>query len=104
MAEADGILTAVGSRTSHAAVVARHLNKACIVGCTAIGIEPTLRRVWIGNRWFEEGDFLALDGSDGRIYADRVEAVRRRPVELLATVAAWHAEATSEAEGFQRPG
>jgi len=93
MAVADGILTAVGSRTSHAAVVARHLNKVCIVGCAAVGIGPTPRRFRIGDRWFEEGDFLALDGSDGRIYAGRLEVVRRRPVELLATVDAWRAAA-----------
>lgn len=98
MAVADGILTAVGSRTSHAAVVARHLNKVCIVGCAAVGIEPPLRRLRIANRWFEEGDFLAVDGGDGRIYAGRVEVVRRRPVELLATVDAWRAEAAGEAE------
>jgi pyruvate,orthophosphate dikinase len=97
MAVADGILTTVGSRTSHAAVVARDLNKVCVVGCTAVGIEPTLRRVRVGDRWFEEGDFLTLDGSDGRIYAGRIEVVDRRPLALLAMVDAWRAEAASEA-------
>jgi pyruvate,orthophosphate dikinase len=98
MAVADGILTAVGSRTSHAAVVARHLNKVCIVGCAAIAIEPMARRLRVGDRWFEEGDFLALDGSDGRIYAGRVDVVRRRPTELLATVDAWRAETARDAQ------
>jgi pyruvate, orthophosphate dikinase len=96
MAVAAGILTGVGSRTSHAAVVARQLNKVCIVGCAAVGIEATPRRMRIGERAIEEGDVLALDGNDGRIYAGQVEVVERRPVELLATVNAWRAEAASE--------
>jgi pyruvate,orthophosphate dikinase len=97
MAVADGILTAVGSRTSHAAVVARHLDKVCVVGCGEIRVEPSERRVRIGERWLEEGEFLALDGSDGRIYAGRLEVIDRRPVELLATVEAWRVEAAGEA-------
>ena len=96
MAVAAGILTGVGSRTSHAAVVARQLNKVCIVGCAAVGIEATPRRMRIGERAIEEGDVLALDGNDGRIYAGQVEVVERRPVELLATVNAWRGEAASE--------
>jgi pyruvate,orthophosphate dikinase len=97
MAVADGILTAVGSRTSHAAVVARHLNKVCVVGCADIRVEPEQHRLRIGARWFEEGEFLALDGSDGRVYAGRLEVVDRRPVELLATVDAWREEAAGQA-------
>jgi pyruvate,orthophosphate dikinase len=108
MAVADGILTMVGSRTSHAAVVARDLSKVCIVGCAAVSIEPTRRRFRIGNREFGEGDVLTLDGNDGRIYAGRIEVVRRRPLDLLATVDAWRAEAqtvaASEAAGTPNAG
>ena len=50
----------------------------------------------IGERVIEEGDVPALDGNDGRTYAGQVEVVERRPVELLATVNAWRAEAASE--------
>jgi pyruvate,orthophosphate dikinase len=92
MAVADGILTTIGSRTSHAAVVARQLNKVCIVGCAAIQVELPGRRLRIGNRRFDEGDYLTLDGSDGRVYDGRIEVVVRRPDELLATVDAWRAE------------
>ena len=96
MAVANGILTAIGSRTSHAAVVARHLDKVCVVGCSAICIEAAPRRIHIGAQRIDEGDVLALDGNDGRVYVGRVEVIERRPIELLATVAAWRAESAGE--------
>ncbi|TCP53335.1 pyruvate,phosphate dikinase [Tumebacillus sp. BK434] len=70
MTEAQGILTAFGGTTSHAAVTALPLGKPCIVGCSAVTIDLTARTVEIGGRTFVEGDVLTLDGSTGKVYAD----------------------------------
>jgi pyruvate,orthophosphate dikinase len=87
MAHAAGILTALGGRTSHAAVVARQLGKVCLVGCSALSFAP-LR---IGGRDFAEGDWLTLDGNEGVVHAGRLEVVQERPARELATIAGWRA-------------
>jgi pyruvate,orthophosphate dikinase len=81
---AAGILTARGGRTSHAAVIARQLGKACIVGCESLGIEPGERTCTIAGRVLREGDTLGLDASTGAIYAGELRVARTRPTELLA--------------------
>ena len=88
MAESQGILTMLGGRTSHAAVVARQLNKVCIVGCRDLVMEQN-RRCRIGNQTFSEGDFLSLDGHTGEIYAGQMDVVATRPNELLAVIKRW---------------
>ena len=84
-----GILTALGGRTSHAAVVARQLGKVCLVGCRELVVDPQARRCRIGSHDLAEGDWLCLDGNDGRIHAGRPEVVRRRPDDLLQQVEKW---------------
>jgi pyruvate,orthophosphate dikinase len=84
-----GILTAVGGRTSHAAVVARQLGKVCLVGCSDLAIDMTARRCRIGSRALAEGDWLCLDGNEGRVLAGRPELVARRPTEWLQRVESW---------------
>lgn len=81
---ASGLLTSRGARTSHAAVVARQLGKVCLVGCSALEIDPTTRRVRLGGREFDEGDVLTLDGHSGAVYAGAMERGRRAPEALLA--------------------
>jgi pyruvate,orthophosphate dikinase len=80
---ATGILTARGGRTSHAAVVARQLGKACIVGCESLTIEPGERTCSIAGRVLREGDILGLDASSGAIYAGELRVARTHPTELL---------------------
>jgi len=89
MAKAAGILTALGGRTSHAAVVARQLGKVCLVGCADLLIDPPGRTCRIGRHDFAEGDWLTLDGDQGAIYAGRLEVVVERPEAALARVAGW---------------
>ena len=89
MAKVDGILTAAGGRTSHAAVVARQLGKVCLVGCRALTIDLVGRRCAIGGRAFREGDFISLDGNDGSIYADRLSVTSERPERELAAISRW---------------
>jgi pyruvate,orthophosphate dikinase len=97
IAVADGLLTASGGRTSHAAVVARQLDKVCVVGCDALSIDASHRRCRLGDVELAEGDVISLDGSNGAVYAGNVPVVRETPQALLQRVAAWRAAAGSSA-------
>jgi len=72
MAVAQGILTARGGMTSHAAVVARGMGKCCVAGCEAIRVEEKERKFTVNGRVFKEGDFITLDGSTGRVIEGKV--------------------------------
>ena len=89
MAKAQGILTSVGSRTSHGAVVARQLGKVCLIGCPTLSIDLQGRTCQIGGQTFAEGDFISLDGNDGAVYPGRLEIVAERPERELAIIAGW---------------
>ena len=68
MRAANGILTARGGMTSHAALVARGWGKSCIVGCSAVHIDMEKGEVKIGEKTFHEGDMLSLNGTMGAVY------------------------------------
>ena len=72
MRAADGILTARGGMTSHAALVARGWGKCCIVGCDAVKIDLDKGIVKIGDKQFKEGDIISLNGSKGWTYEEPV--------------------------------
>ena len=88
---AAGLLTGRGGRTSHAAVVARQLNKVCIVGCRELAIPASGRGCRLGDRWFTEGDCLSLDGYSGTVYEGNLEAVVEKPTQYLREVERWKA-------------
>ncbi|SIR76374.1 pyruvate, phosphate dikinase [Williamsia sterculiae] len=67
MIAADGIVTATGGSTSHAAVVARALGTTCIVGCAALQIDPSMGTMTVGDRTWKSGDTVSLDGSTGEV-------------------------------------
>lgn len=73
MAVAEGILTARGGMTSHAAVVARGMGKCCVSGAGALNIDYKKRTVEVGGKVFNEGDFLSINGTTGEIYEGKVE-------------------------------
>ncbi len=73
MLSANGVVTATGGALSHAAVVSRALDKPCIVGCEAIGIDLSNRTFTIAGETFREGDEISIDGSSGKIYAGALE-------------------------------
>ena len=75
MRAADGILTARGGMTSHAALVARGWGKCCIVGCEDVKIDFKKNEVHIGDKTFKEGDTLSLNGSKGWVYAEEVKMI-----------------------------
>jgi pyruvate,orthophosphate dikinase len=70
---AQGILTARGGMTSHAAVVARGMGKCCVSGAGTIKIDYKNRTVTMGDITFNEGDFISLNGSTGEVYEGRIE-------------------------------
>jgi len=84
-----GVLTVRGNRTSHAAVVARQLDKACITGCSALRIDSERRIVMIGDRSHGEGDSLTLDSDTGRVFAGEAEIVVELPTRWLAEIDVW---------------
>ena len=83
MNAAQGILTATGGMTSHAAVVARGMGKCCVVGCTAAAIDEGKRTLKIGGRTFQEGTFLSLDGSTGEVLEGDVPTSDSEVVRVL---------------------
>jgi len=73
MAVAQGILTATGGKTSHAAVVARGWGKCCIVGCEKLDIDYEGKKMSVGTRTVREGEWITLDGNDGSVFEGQVE-------------------------------
>ena len=95
MALADGILTATGGRTSHAAVVARQLGKVCLVACPTLEIDLALRQCRIGGVMLREAEALSLDGNSGAVQAGALTPVTERPDRLLAAIAGWRGAAAA---------
>jgi len=73
MKAAQGILTARGGKTSHAAVVSRGMGTCCVAGCTELKIDYDAKKFTIGGVDYKEGDWISLDGSAGNIYAGAME-------------------------------
>jgi pyruvate,orthophosphate dikinase len=89
IALAAGVLTARGNRTSHAAVVARQLGKACVAGCSGLRIEAERRRVAFGERTLAEGEPLTLDSNTGRVFAGEARLVVDYPTAWLEEIRKW---------------
>ena len=85
MSAAEGILTARGGMTSHAAVVARGMGKCCVSGAGAINVDYKARTVEIDGTVLKEGDYISLNGSTGEVYAGEVKT---RPAEVTGDFAA----------------
>jgi pyruvate, orthophosphate dikinase len=80
MQAADGILTAFGGASSHAALVSRQMGKVCVVGCTALDINYAKGTMTVGNRTLKDGDWLSIDGFTGEVLAGQVAT---RPSEVV---------------------
>ncbi|NOX85191.1 MAG: pyruvate, phosphate dikinase [Chlorobi bacterium] len=75
MNSAEGILTARGGMTSHAAVVARGMGKCCVSGAGSIKIDYKKRKLETGGKVYKEGDFISLNGSTGEVYEGKINTV-----------------------------
>jgi pyruvate,orthophosphate dikinase len=81
MIAAEGILTARGGVSSHAALVARQMGKVCICGASALEINYDTKTVSVSGQTFHEGDYLSIDGTAGTVYAGQLKAA---PSEIIA--------------------
>jgi pyruvate,orthophosphate dikinase len=91
-AVAAGIVTAVGARTSHAALVARQMGKPCVVGCSALRIDLDTRQAQLGGATLSEGDWITIAGDAGQLYLGRGQTVETRPEAELAEIAKWQSD------------
>lgn len=88
---ASGIVTTVGARTAHAALVARQMGKPCVVGCRDMVVDAAAKRAQLGKSTISEGDWITIEGDGGKVYLGRKETVATRPEAELAEIAAWRA-------------
>ena len=89
MHAAQGILTATGGKTSHAAVVARGWGKCCIVGCDALNINTEGASMVVAGKTLKQGDFVTLDGSTGEVYAGEMPLKKPTLPEAYYTLMGW---------------
>jgi pyruvate,orthophosphate dikinase len=83
MLASEGILTARGGVSSHAALVARQLGKVCICGASALKIDYAKKTLTSGKTVLKEGDFLSINGTTGNIYADRIDTTDSEVMQVL---------------------
>src|SRR5271163_1528849 len=86
---AQGILTATGGKTSHAAVVARGWGKCCIVGAEKLDIDLAKKSMSSNGHSVREGEWITLDGSEGVVYTGEIALVRPEPPKAFATLLKW---------------
>ena len=89
MAVAQGVLTATGGKTSHAAVVARGWGKCCIVGCEKLFIDYAAKQMSSNGRVVHQGDWITLDGNDGSVYAGQVQLATPEMPKHYHTILKW---------------
>ncbi|MCF8003400.1 MAG: pyruvate, phosphate dikinase [Chromatiaceae bacterium] len=85
----EGILTARGGKTSHAAVVARGMGKPCVAGAEGISVDVSRRVAIVGATSFKEGDTITIDGSSGRVYLGEIATVEPDFTPELSTLLQW---------------
>jgi pyruvate,orthophosphate dikinase len=86
---AQGILTATGGKTSHAAVVARGWGKCCIVGAEKLNIDLAKKAMNSNGHVVREGEWITLDGGDGSVYSGQIGLVRPEPPKAFDTLMKW---------------
>ncbi len=89
MQVAEGILTARGGMTSHAAVVARGMGKCCVAGCGALEIDYAAGALKVGDRVIRRGEYLTLDGATGEVIAGRVPTAPPQLSEYFQRFMKW---------------
>ena len=83
MVVAQGILTARGGVTSHAAVVARGMGKCCVAGCEAIKIDYKKEQFSVGDKIVKKGDYISIDGTSGEVMKGRVPTVDSEITQIV---------------------
>ena len=89
MNAAEGILTARGGATSHAAVVARGMGKCCVAGCSALDIDYSSGSMKVGGEIVKEGDYISIDGSTGEVMLGQVATKEAEMSEDFKKLMKW---------------
>ena len=89
MHASEGILTARGGMTSHAAVVARGMGKPCVAGCSALEISEKDKVLRVSGKEFKEGDYITFDGSTGEVFEGIVPTIEAEISSDFATFMEW---------------
>jgi len=89
MNAAEGILTARGGMTSHAAVVARGMGKCCVSGCGVLEIDYAKRTMKVEDITLKEGDYISIDGSTGEVMLGKVATVEPEVTGKFGTIMQW---------------
>jgi len=89
MAVAQGILTARGGMTSHAAVVGRGMGKPCVVGCTEISVDEHQRVFSVNGQTIREGEYLTLDGTTGAVMKGQAKLIEPRMASEFKILMGW---------------
>jgi pyruvate,orthophosphate dikinase len=92
MVASQGILTARGGMTSHAAVVARGMGKPCVAGCSALMVDSKARTLTVGGKVYKEGDSLTIDGETGEVIEGLVPTIDAAITDDFATFMKWSDE------------
>jgi pyruvate,orthophosphate dikinase len=101
MIAAEGILTARGGVSSHAALVARQMGKVCVCGAADVNVDYQARSVTVQGRTFKEGDWMSIDGTAGTVYAGKLKTA---PSEIVAGLVEGNqaAKQTEKYKNFQQ--
>jgi pyruvate,orthophosphate dikinase len=83
MIAAEGILTAKGGVSSHAALVARQMGKVCVCGAAAMQIDYAAKTMTVDGVTYKEGDFLSINGTAGEVYAGQISTAASEIVQVL---------------------
>jgi pyruvate,orthophosphate dikinase len=83
MIAAEGILTARGGVSSHAALVARQMGKVCVCGATALQVDYQAKKMTVGGMTLKEGDFLSIDGTVGEVYPGELKTAPSEIIQVL---------------------
>ena len=89
MNAAEGILTARGGMTSHAAVVARGMGKCCVSGCGMLDIDYAKRQIKVDTIILKEGDYISIDGSTGEVMLGKVATMEPEVTGKFGTIMQW---------------
>ncbi|MEI9805743.1 MAG: PEP-utilizing enzyme [Pseudolabrys sp.] len=92
-----GIITAIGGRTAHAALVARQMGRPCIVGCAALSVDVAGHNAQLAGHAINEGDWLSIDGEQGTIYLGQCGVAVERPDAELAEIERWRSKTPEHA-------
>ena len=83
MIAAEGILTARGGVSSHAALVARQMGKVCVCGCAEVSVDYHKKQMSVAGKTFKQGDYISIDGTSGEVYEGQIKTAPSEVVQVL---------------------